>query len=343
MKRLPNRGLTLVVWAWCVLFGTALPAWASCGDQPPATLVPVLVLGVDDKSESLSRQNHIFTRVLGEMNASMARCGFRMLDEAMLISDMNWKISGRQGVEPLIQISSLANAKGDARTNHRALVTFSIFASQRSLGHATEMHTRIEGEIRDALTRQFKDRFEFQATYPGPADCNEWCINKTIGDRAAEIAMNLGDVLGKKLAFLQPQPATTSKAVASPAVITGNPAQSPCPSAPSAATHTMMTTYGVTFRRFNNAEILSIMGVMTTEFPGFAAVNIIELTPAVRKYDYVSSATAAKLVEWMHILLLDMRLSDRNVTIQVEGNQITLDKITPTPDATSNRKEERFK
>ncbi|GAB0057904.1 hypothetical protein SIID45300_02238 [Candidatus Magnetaquicoccaceae bacterium FCR-1] len=358
------RNWTLGLWAlWLVMSGILpVPAWA---DPPPASSIPVLVMGEDGNKDTISRDSNIFRRVLGELKTSMARHGFRMLDEEMLAVDLNWQITARRPKTELIQASKLANAKGDSRYNHRAMVLFSIFASKKELNAATELHTRIEGEIYDALTRQFVGRFEFpNAVYPAAKDCNEVCINNTVGDKSREIAMNLGDVLGKMLAFLQPQPvAFAPQAVvatpqqqqpvaAKPTPATNAPAtvktkgnevplsQSP---APSTATHTMMTTYGVTFKRFNSAEILSIIGVMTSEFPGFSSTNIIEQASALQKYDYVTTATSAKMVEWLNILLMDLGLTDKNVVIQVEGNQITLDKITPTPNPAANRQGPRFK
>lgn len=333
-------GLWALLLVSCVVFPK--PSLA----DPPGTGIPVLVMGEDADPKTISRGSNIFKRVLGELKANMGRHGFRMVDEEMLAVAGRWKIQERRPKTELIDVSRLANAAGDSRFNHRAMVLFSIFANKRAPGHATEIQTRIEGEIYDAKTYQFIDRFELPtATYPAPAECNEVCISETVGNKASEIAMSLGDILGKKLAFLQPQPGS---AVIPAGNVSGTPASrgndEPVARNPSAACHSMMTTYGVTFKHFDVTEILQIIGVMGRDFPCYSSHNTIEQSAAVQKYEYISTATSAKMVEWLQILLLDMGLHpDRNVVILVEGSQITLDKITPSPQPGTGRQVPHFR
>ncbi|MBF0419476.1 MAG: hypothetical protein HQL78_04855 [Magnetococcales bacterium] len=322
---------------------TAIPTHSLAQPTPQGTGIPVLVMGEDADPKTISRSSNIFKRVLGELKANMGRQGFRMVDEEMLAVAGRWKIQERRPKTELIDVSRLANAAGDSRFNHRAMVLFSVFASKRNQGYANEIQTRIEGEIYDAKTYQFIDRFELPtAVYPGPAECNDVCISETVGNKASEIAMSLGDILGKKLAFLQPQSNNSVTPTVGMTVAKGR--DEPVERYQPSASHTMMTTYGVTFRHFDVAEILSIVGVMSGEFPGYSSHNVIEQGPAVQKYEYLSTATVAKMVEWLNILLLDMGLHpDRNVVILVEGTQITLDKITPSPQPSGNRQVPRFR
>ena len=163
----------------------------------------LLVMGEDADPTSIRRGSDIFRRLLGEVKAAMSRQGFRVVDEEMLAVAGGWRLRDRMSKTELIEVSRMANAAGDSRFNHRVMVLFSIHAYQRSAGFATEVQTRVDGEIYDAKTYQFIGQFSLPTdTYPAPAECNELCIAETVGNRASEIAMRLGDTLGKKLAFL---------------------------------------------------------------------------------------------------------------------------------------------
>jgi hypothetical protein len=98
----------------------------------------------------------------------------------------------------------------------------------------------------------------------------------------------------------------------------------------------MMTTYSLGFRRFTDLEVLQIMNVMTAGpvngFPCYSTYEQISGSPGMQKFGYVSTASAAKLREWLTLVLLDMGLNpDSQVAFLVNGNEITLDKTTPQP------------
>ena len=274
MKSIQGKQRAAVEFWALLLFCIAVPIPSLAA--PSGTGIPVLVMGEDADPRTISRGSNIFKRVLGEMKANMGRHGFRMVDEEMLAVAGRWKIQERRPKTELIDVSRMANAAGDSRFNHRAMVLFSIFADKLALGHVTEVHTRIEGEIYDAKTYQFIDRFELPtATYPAPAECNEVCISETVGNKAVEITMSLGDILGKKLAFLQPQPGRivvpAGHAPITP-VTRGN--HEPVARNQSVACNAMMTTYGVTFKHFDVIEILQIIGVMSREFPCYSSHTV---------------------------------------------------------------------
>ena len=90
----------------------------------------------------------------------------------------------------------------------------------------------------------------------------------------------------------------------------------------------LMTTYTVTLRHFSNAESFEIVRAMTTEFPGYSSYDALLTSGAVQRYEYVSNANLAQLVEWLGWVVSDMGFSlDRDVELQTEGTMITLDRL----------------
>lgn len=95
--------------------------------------------------------------------------------------------------------------------------------------------------------------------------------------------------------------------------------------------HGLVTPYTITLRYFTTGEARTIIDTMTHEFPGYRSHTLISSDSATRRYAYVSSARAHKLEEWLTILLSDMNINpDTGVYINIEGAEITLDKLRPT-------------
>ena len=95
----------------------------------------------------------------------------------------------------------------------------------------------------------------------------------------------------------------------------------------------MQTPYTVTLRYFERREVLTIIGVMADEFPGYRSHTLMSQAPTVRKYEYVSTAKPHKMEEWLTILLGDMNFDpDKEVALLLQGSEITVEMIVPTPD-----------
>ncbi len=333
--------------------GIAAPALAivlsACGPTVAQTEyndVPVLVAGEDEDKTTVKRGSDIFKRVLAELKHGMKRTGFRMVDEESVSVDMDWKIRDRRPKSELIQVAKLLNQSGKATHRVRALVLFRIHAAAKDLGGLTKVRTRIDGEIYDVKANEFIDTFEMpRQEYPAPHDClqNKLCITEVVGDRAREIAGSLGVVLANKLARYRDVSAGGGQAGRSggaerPVTGTGRMARG-------GDGHGMQTPYTVTLRYFERREALTIIGVMADEFPGYKSHTLLSADPAVRKYEYVTSAKPNKMEEWITILLADMNFNpDKEVTILIRGSGITVEKIVPTPDRPRSGDEKaRFK
>lgn len=303
--------------------------------------VPVLVVGEDEDRTSVRRSSDIFKRVLAQLKHSMKRSGFRMVDEESVAVDLGWRSRDRRPKTELLEVAKLMSNSGKASHRVRAMVLFRIHAAGRSLGALTKVQTRIDGEIYDTVSNEFIDTFEMpRQEYPAPADCmdSKICIQETVGDRARDIAASLGAVLAKKLARYHSD--STGGSAGNASVTGGDNARSGAGSG-----HGMLTPYTVTLRYFDTREALSIIGVMSDEFPGYKSHTLLSKAPVLRKYEYVTSAKPNKMEEWLSVLLMDMGFNvDKQVEIMLQGSNIIVEKIVTTPNRPRSADEKaRFK
>ena len=309
------------------LAALGLTACAGTGAVTRYADVPVLVVGEDEDRTTVKRSSDLFKRVLAELKHAMKRTGFRMVDEEAVAADLGWKIKDRRPKRELIEVAKLMTKSGKASHRVRAMVLFRIHATAESVGGAAKVRIRLDGEIYDVVSNEFIDTFEMpRREYPAPADCLESkvCITEIVGDRAREIAGSLGVVLARKLARYRD--ASVGGGGTRRDEVTGGRTGT------GGSGHGMQTPYTVTLRYFDRREALTIMGVMADEFPGYRSHTLISQAPAVRKYEYVTSAKPRKMEEWITILLGDMHFDpDREVAILFRGSEITVEKIVPTP------------
>ena len=305
------------------------------------TNIPVLVMGEDEDPTTVKRSSDIFKRVIAELQGSMQRYGFRMIDEESVAADLEWRIPDRRPKRQLIETIKDMATSNKASHQVRAWVLFRVHAQAKQLDHAVRVMTRIDGEIYDAASNQLVDVFEMpRERYPAPHDCLESkiCISEVVGDRAREIAGGLGDVLARKLQRYSPPRPSDGRRTAAVTGGTGG-------STHVGEGHGMMTPYTVTLRYFGDREALTIIRVMTDEFPGYESVDLMKKTPTVRRYNYLTTAKATKLEEWLYILLRDMGFDAKSeFLVQVQGTEIIVDKLIPTPHRSPSPDEtKRFK
>ena len=303
------------------------------------TNIPVLVMSEDEDPTTVKRSSDIFKRVIAELRGAMQRHGFRMVDEESVAVDLGWTVRDRRPKTELIETVKLMNKSRNASHRVRAWILFRIHAQAKQLDFSTKVQTRIDGEIYDATSNQFLDTFEMpREIYPAPADCLEsaLCISEVVGDRAREIAAGLGEVLALKLERYSP-PKTGGGRRTGPDV----PVTSDRPTGGDGG-HGLLTPYTLTLRYFDNREAITVVGVMADEFPGYNSHELLDKSAAVRRYSYVTTAKAAKLEEWLYILLNDMGFDpERETLVQVQGTDIRLEKLVPTPQRPDSEDEKR--
>lgn len=309
---------------------TALIAVSACQTTTNYTgraNVPVLVMGEDEDLSTAPRSSDMFKRVIAEMNAGMARQGFRVVDEESVAVDLGWRMRDRRPKYELIQAVKLMNGSGSATHRVRAFTLFRIHNQVQLMDFATKITTRIDGEIYDAVTNQFLGTYELPPRVAsGPVDCtSQACIDDVAGTGARELAANLSEVLGQKLGHLVDRKVSSGDFSDSTKKKTN--------------TFGGKVTYDLTLKGFKTFEALEIIGVMTEDFPGYAAHDLIVKEKTVRRYEYVTKANAAKLEKWMNILLRDMGFdTDLNVAITLRDNRLFVEHLKPgqTPSNSTN-------
>ena len=340
--------------------GTVLPALAivlsACGPTVAQTQysdVPVLVAAEDENKNSVKRSSEIFKRVIGALQEGMYRTGFRVVDEESVSVDLGWKIKDRRAKSEMIEIAKDMNKSGKATHQVRALFLFRVFAvaEPRGNGSRSRVRVRINGEVYDIVGNNKVGDFEIaQRQFPAPADCLKpeqrgLCITEVVGERARELAADLGVVMATKLEHLR-------KASVGGGQVGGGSGSGQAVTGDARGTrrgsgsgHGIQTPYTVTLRYFDRREALTIIGVMADEFPGYNTHTLLTADQATRKYSYITSAKPHKLEEWLTILLGDMNFNpDKEVRIAINGANITVEKIVPTDDRPRSTDERaRFK
>ena len=318
---------------------TTSAAFAADAARNVGTNIPVLVMSEDEDPTTVKRSSDIFKRVIAELRGAMQRHGFRMIDEESVAVDLGWKVRDRRAKTELIETVKLMGKSRNASHQVRAWVLFRIHAQAKQLDFSTKVQTRIDGEIYDAASNQFLDTFEMpRETYPAPADCLEsaLCITEVVGDRAREIAAGLGEVLALKLERYSPPKVGDDRRAGPDVPVTADRRSG------GADGHGLLTPYTLTLRYFDNREAITVVGVMADEFPGYSSHELLSKSAAIRRYSYVTTAKAAKIEEWLYVLLNDMGFDpEKETLVQVQGTDIRVDKLVPTPQRPDSKDEKR--
>lgn len=330
--------------------GTMLPALVlvltACGPTVAQTQysdVPVLVAAEDENRNSVKRSSEIFKRVIGAIQESVYRTGFRVVDEESVAVDLDWKIKDRRPRMELLDIAKSMNRSDKASHRVRALFLFRVFAVAREKGGGSrsEVQVRINGEIYDIVGNNKVGDFEIaDRKYNAPADCLKpeqrgLCITEVVGKHTRELGADLGLVLSTKLEHLRKVSVgggqtrrSSGGAGSSGEAVTGDARGA---RRGGGSGHGMQTPYTVTLRYFHRREALTIIGVMADEFPGYNTHTLLSAGQAMRRYAYITSAKPHKMEEWLTILLGDMNFNpDKEVRIAINGTDITVEKIVPT-------------
>ena len=333
--------MSLVLPALALMLSACVPAVA----QTQYSDVPVLVAAEDENQDSVNRSSEIFKRVIGALQEGMYRTGFRVVDEESAAVDLGWRIRDRRPKTELIEIAKNMNKSGTASHTVRALFLFRVFAvaEPRGGGSRSRVRVRINGEVYDIVGNNKVGDFEIaERHFPAPADCLKrrqrgLCITEVVGERARELAADLGIVMATKLEHLREVSlggeyygrGRSDKAGSdSVQAVTGD-ARGPW----RGGGHTIQIPYTITLRYFDRREALTFIGVMADEFPGYNTHTLLSADQATRRYSYITSAKPHKMEEWLTILLGDMNYNpDKEVWIAINGTDITVEKIVPTYD-----------
>ena len=321
-------GTTVLKLALC-LIGT-LGCWSAgeAASRNSHSDIPVLILADDGAGNTVERSHEIVRSVIATLQDSMGSAGFRVIDEEAIAGDLKWKIRNRRPKKELIRIAKLISRSGRAEHQVRVLVLFRTRPMVKELRSVTRIRVGIDGEIHDILSNRAVGNFSVESAekmlppdgYRGADGCGVDCV-RTLSQLAVETAGRLGKELAVKLArHRRVSTEESAEGWRRDDKPEGDPG------------HGIDIPYTVSLLNFNRSEALAIVGAMAGEFPGYKSHNLISQAPAVRHYSYLTTATPAKLEEWIAILLGQMNLDpDKDVATRIRENQIVIEKIVATP------------
>ena len=301
MKHAPNRAWRATTAA--VLFSVAVAAAAlsAPGDampQTPPVEIPILVIREDGDRSSVKRNSDISRTFMSELSRQLKRNRFRPIDEVEAAARLGVDIGDRLTRNELFALLRNIRESGDF-SNVRAVVLLRLRMAMQGTGAGANLLVVFDVEIRDFHSLDFVDEFGIPPhRYPAPSQCGTPCISRLVSGAAPDLAARAARILA---GMLKPH-----------------------------RDGSVTRTYTVTLRDFEPSEMLAIVSVMASEFPGYKNHRRFSGTPGLGRYSYVSSAGPGKLEEWLSILLGDMNfVLDRDVRILVSGSEVTVVKIAP--------------
>ena len=283
--------------------------------QARAYDVPILVLADDEDPASVKGSSTIFSDFLSGFAFALTRTGFRLIDEGMLFADLGRVVRE----ERLPQRERLAVHKSIAETGMakgiRAAVLLRMTIFGRQQAGRNSLSLGVEGQIFNYPALQRVDivqipPFEFAIR----SGCSGPCAAEAVKERFPVIAGALATVLAMRLSHLLDEGAAPDRSSAME-IAEDDPDYVPA-----------YSPYTITLRNFSRIATLAFIGVMVEEFPGYQNHDLISLDSSEAQYLYETSASRAKLIEWINILLNDMSLDEGDITITFSGNDLTIEK-----------------
>lgn len=249
-----------------------------------AVSVPVIVMADDSDPNSVVRSSDVFDRVIEEVKAKMKAYDFRIIGEQELVAELQWNVRDRRPRSELAQTIDVACTSQQARLCPRALVALKIVASAEDLGFAKKGRIAVRGNIHDAQTNQFLGGWDgYHLEFPMPAQCDQLCLERMVGDKARDIAASVGDVLRRRLAR------------------------------ETEATAGLVNEFRFNFRDFGFVELRDITREMETNFKGFVEVRGTSGDANSFYYTYATSASAYEVMGWLQETLTLKGLSEDDV------------------------------
>ena len=162
----------------------------------------VVVSGEDSNRHSVRRDMEIYISVIAQLQESLIRAGFDVIDEDLLAVEAGFTIATRRPKTELIETLKVANEDGNVKIKSRLAVVFSIIPQVKKLSMASRIESiRIRGDIYDLASLKKLSTFKVKSTYKKvlPPDCDVLCVSESIIELADDLAMDLGDTLVQKL------------------------------------------------------------------------------------------------------------------------------------------------
>ena len=273
----------------------------------------VVVTGEDSNKNAVSRDSEIFTRVISQLQESLTRGGYYVIDEDMLKLKLGFSFNSGRPKSELIETLMVANETQDATVQSRLAAVFAIFPQVKELSFTKKLEIRIRGDVYDLQTFRPLATFEYQ---PKKAmvipksykQCDSYCVEELIGKNAREIARELGDVLTKKLDIAIKKLGGNKSSV-------GN-----------SETSSLATTYNLTVIRMSTSEALKFKKYLQ-KVSDVKSLKTLAVESSQRKMALESSADIGLIEEFLLEGLMEAGINIDNIRLLLSGTDIEIENL----------------
>ena len=272
----------------------------------------VVVTGEDSDSNSVGRNSEIFKRVISQLQESLGRGGYYVIDEDMLAVKLGFAFNSRRPKAELVETLMVANETNDATVQSRLAVIFAIFPQVKELSFTKKLEVRVRGDIYDLKTFRPLANFEYKPNkaYVIPksySQCDTFCIQEILGEKSREVARELGDVLVKKLEI------SVNK-------ISGSSSTS------SSSSQNLTTTYNLNLIRFKTAQAIKFKRALS-QMSNIKSLKTLSVETSQRAYALETSVDLGLLEELIFESAMNADVDINNIRIVMSGTEIEVENL----------------
>lgn len=286
------------------------------------TDIPIMVMADDSDQDSIASNSSVSKYINTKIKEQFSRYNYYVVSQDALAASQGFDFNRRMDSASLLRAARMAKQSGQPEFDIRGIVIFKVYPRLKDLGFAKQINLEVAGEVHDAdANRYIGDFGPVSRSFPAPADCDSACISAVTREKAVDIASIVADEARKKLALLtKGSTSSVGNAVSAP---TG-----------------LVTTYAFKFENFQMPEVLKIRNVMERDFPDFVRAGRMTGSEPIVEYGYVSKAPQNKILEWVYIVLSDMKINDAKII--ADGNSFVIkrlgsDLLSPSPSTSTGK------
>jgi hypothetical protein len=274
----------------------------------------VVVTGEDSNKNSTARTDEVFRRVISQLQESMSRSGYQVIDEDMLGVKLGFSFNSRRPKTELIETLMLANQTEDATVQSRLAVVFAIFPQIKKMSVSRKLEVRIRGDIYDLESMRPLANFEYKnkkAILVPKNDCDSMCVSEKLGENARDVAREVGDVIVQKLNIAVKQ-------------IGGGSSGSGGTGA--ASNMAIPKTFNLTLIRMKATQAVGIKQVLQS-VDGISSLKTLSIQSSQRKMSLSTTLDIGMLEEMVLEAMMSAGIDINNVRIEMNANEIIVENL----------------
>ena len=274
----------------------------------------VVVTGEDSNKNSTARTDEVFRRVISQLQESMSRSGYQVIDEDMLGVKLGFSFNSRRPKTELIETLMLANQTEDATVQSRLAVVFAIFPQIKKMSVSRKLEVRIRGDIYDLESMRPLANFEYKnkkAILVPKRDCDSMCISEKLGENARDVAREVGDVIVQKLNIAVKQLGGGSGGSGG----TG-----------AASNMAIPKTFNLTLIRMKATQAVGIKQVLQS-VDGISSLKTLSIQSSQRKMSLSTTLDIGMLEEMVLEAMMSAGIDINNVRIEMNANEIIVENL----------------